>query len=145
MSHLTIARGMLALLCGMQGIGTLAIDLNQTHATNPLWPRHARFHLVWQAISYALLSMLEVVLILTPGPMQAPRFYLAAILAGVPMVGFLAAFVCRRLYGGALSDPNGIPPMKVAFRGSERGIDLSLIVEVAALLLIAGAVALFRT
>lgn len=105
MTHSAIARDLLALLCGMQGSATLAIDLNRTHATNPLWPRHARFHLVWQAVSYALLSLLEIALILAPGPFLELRFYLAAILACIPMVSSLAAFACRKIYGGLFSTP----------------------------------------
>jgi hypothetical protein len=79
-THLSIARDLLAVLCGMQGVATFAIDLNHTHATNPLWLRHARFHLVWQAISYALLSLFEVALVLAHGPFLELRFYLAAVL-----------------------------------------------------------------
>ena len=48
MTHQTVARVLLAALCGLQGLATPAIDLNRTHATNFLWPGHARFHIVWQ-------------------------------------------------------------------------------------------------
>jgi len=78
-THVSIARGLLAILCGAQGAATLGIDLNRTHATNPRWPGHARFHLVWQAASYAFLSLLEVALVLAAGPWPEQRFYLAAI------------------------------------------------------------------
>ncbi len=143
MTHAAIARLLLAFLCGAQGAGTLAIDLNRTHVTNPLWPRHARFHLVWQAISYALLSVLEIALILAPGPFREQRFYLGAILASMPMLSFLVAFLLRRLYGGALSDPSGIPPVTVVALSSELRIDLSLAAEVVALLLLLTILALF--
>jgi hypothetical protein len=92
-THVAIARGLLALLCGTQGVATLAIDLNRSHASNPQWPGHARFHLVWQVISYALLSLLEVALVLVAGPYREQRFYLAAILAGIPMLSCLVAFL----------------------------------------------------
>jgi len=99
MRLVAIARLLLAALCGGQGLATVAIDLNRTHATNPEWLRHARFHLVWQVVSYALLSVLEVALIVAPGPLERERFYLAAILAGIPMVSCLAAFFTRKIYG----------------------------------------------
>lgn len=143
MTHVEIARWLLVLLCGAQGAGTLAVDLNRTHATNPLWPRHARFHLVWQAIGYALLSMLEVALILAPGPFHEQRFYLAAVLATIPMLSCMAAFLLRRVYSGALSDPNGIPPVTVEAFGSEFHIDLNLAAEVAALFMLLAILALF--
>ena len=97
MRAVAIARLLLSVLCGAQGVATLAIDLNRTHAANPEWLRHARFHLVWQAVSYALLSVLEVALIVAPGPLERERFYLAAILACIPMVSCLAAFFTRKI------------------------------------------------
>jgi hypothetical protein len=141
---LTIARGLLALLCGLQGVGPLIVDLNHTHATNPEWPRHARFHLVWQATSYALLSVLEIALVLAPGPYREQRFYLTAILASLPMLGFFAAVIGRAIYGGALSDWNGILPARIIVSGCERQIDLSLVVEVAVLLMLLAICALYR-
>jgi hypothetical protein len=139
-----MARCLLALLCGAQGVGTLVIDLNRTHAANPRWTGHPRFHLVWQAVSYALLSLLEVALILMPGPLPNKRFYLAAILAGIPMLSFMAAFFSRKIYGGTLINPNGIPPMKMKWFDSEIQIDLNLATEVTALLMLMATVALFR-
>jgi len=141
--HSVIAQNLLALLCGIQGLATLAVDLNRTHATNPLWTRHARFHLVWQAISYAFLSLLEVALVLSPGPLREQRFYLAAILASIPMLSCFAAFVSRKVFGGALSDPNGIPPLRLAILGSDLQIDLTLAVEAMGLLLLLSIVVLF--
>jgi hypothetical protein len=143
-THIAIARGLLATLCGTQGAGTLLIDLNRTHATNPLWPKHARFHLVWQAMSYAALSLLEIALILAPGSFLVERFYLAAAFASIPMLSCLGAFAWRNTYGGALSDPNGIPPFRFAFFGPEFYIDLNLLAEVVALLLLVAIVALFK-
>ncbi len=37
MDHRNIARVLLSLLCAVQGLATLGIDLNRTHATNPKW------------------------------------------------------------------------------------------------------------
>jgi hypothetical protein len=143
-THSSIARGLLALLCGLQGLATLVIDLGHTHATNPEWPRHARHHVVWQVISSALLSIVELVLILGAGSFQEERFYLAAILASIPMLGFFAALIGRRIYGGALSDLNGIQPARIVVLGSELHIDISLVTEVAALLMLLAIVLLFR-
>ena len=125
-------------------LGTLVIDLGHTHATNPEWPGHARYHVVWQAISSALLSIVELVLILGAGPFREGRFYLAAILASVPMLGFFAALIGSRIYGGALSDTNGMRPARIVAFGSELHIDLNLVIEAVAFLMLLAIVLLFR-
>jgi hypothetical protein len=122
----------------------LAIDLGRTHATNPEWPRHARYHVVWQAIGTALLSVVELAILLIPGPLQPERFYLTAVLASIPMLGFFAALVGRKHHGGALSDPNGIQPARIVACGYEKHIDLNLLAEVVAFLVLLAIVILFR-
>ncbi|HEV2485772.1 MAG TPA: hypothetical protein VGT08_09590 [Terracidiphilus sp.] len=144
MTNQAIARGLLAVLCCLQGLATLAIDLNRTHATNPEWPGHARFHLVWQTAAFAVLAALEVLLVLATGPLQDQRFYLAAILAGVPMLGFFAAFIAHGLYKGTLSDPNGMRPLIITVRGSSLRIDLNLVAEICGLLALAAIFAIYR-
>lgn len=144
MTHQVIARDLLAGLCFVQGLATLAIDLNRTHATNPDWPGHARFHLVWQTATFAWLALLEVVLVLSAGPYQEPRFYLAAILAGTPMLGFFTALIGRRIYRGTLSDPNGMRPVTIAIRGSVFRIDLNLVTEAGGLMTLAAIALLYR-
>lgn len=144
MTSQVIARGLLATLCCLQGLATLVIDLNRTHATNPEWPGHARFHLVWQTSAFAWLAVIEVLLVLAAGPLQDQRFYLAAILAGVPMLGFFAAFITRRLYKGTLSDPNGMPHLRINVSGSILRIDLNLVAEICGLLALAAIVAIYK-
>lgn len=144
MTHPAIARVLLAMLCGLQGLGTLAIDLGRAHATNPQWTRHARFHVVWQVAGTALLSLLALAILLTPGRLQQERFYLAAMLAAIPMLSFFVAFIARGLYGGALFDPNGIPPLRISVLGSETRIDLNLAVEIFAIFVLVTIVELFR-
>jgi hypothetical protein len=144
MEHRIIARGLLSFVCASQGVATLAIDLNRTHATNPLWVKHARFHVVWQTISVFILSAIEVALVWWPGHWIEQRFYLAMILAGVPMLGFLAAFAFRKAYGGALSDPNGIPPLRIAIAGKILRVDLNLAAELVALIALGAIFAIYR-
>jgi hypothetical protein len=120
------------------------IDLNRTHATHPGWLGHARFHVVWQTANLAALSIFEIALILVPGPALKQRFYAAAILAAVPMLGFFMALFARRLYGGTLSDPGGMPPWTVRTRGRQLRIDLNVVAEILGLLSLAVIVALYR-
>ena len=138
------ARLLLALFCAIQGIATVVLDLNRTQATHPQWLGHARFHVVWQTGTVAFLSVLEVLLLCVRGPSMTERFYLAAILACLPMFGFFAALFARRLYGGTLSDPDGIPPWTTSFRGYTVRIDLNLAAVIAGIITVAILVALFR-
>ena len=75
---------------------TIMADLNKTHASNPLWTPHARFHVVWQVLSYSGIGLIALYLIWAGGPMQTERLYLAAALAVA-------------VYGGGLFDANGYP------------------------------------
>lgn len=134
MNHRTLAQVALSFLFVIQAIATVAIDFNRTHATNPLWPGHARFHLVWQSSTVVVLSVLGVLLIWHGGPYEDQRFYLATLLAALSPLGFLMAFTGRRLFGGTLSDPNGIRPARLRLFGSVRSVDVNLAAVVGALL-----------
>ena len=121
----------------VQAIATVVIDFNRTHAKNPLWTGHARFHVVWQSSTVVFLSLVELMLIWLRGSYDDQRFYLAALLAALSPLGFLTAFLGRRLFGGTLSDPNGIPPVRVTCFGSVRSLDLNLVAVLAALVSLA--------
>ena len=122
----------------------MAIDLNRTHATNPLWPAHARFHVVWQTANTAILALVELALLLTSGPLQQQRFYLAVLLASVPMLGFVAALISRTVYGSALSEPNGIPPAKIEAFGRILLVDMNLAAVLGGGLALVAIVAIYR-
>ena len=134
MDRTLVARLALSLLCALQAIATVAIDFNRTHATNPKWPGHARFHVVWQTLTVTLLAVVEVVLIWSG---RTGGFYLASLLAALSPIAFLVAFVARRLFGGTLSDPNGIPPAKVNLLGTVRSFDMNLVAVGVALMAVA--------
>ena len=134
---------MLTALAAGQGVAPLFIDLNQTHATHPLWPGHARFHLVSQTLSMTLAGAVEVALIWWPGPVLSQRFYLAAMLTAIPMVAFLAAMFSRRLYGGALHDPQGIAPGRIRTRNGVVEFDVNVVIITVASVLLIVAVLLF--
>ncbi len=144
MNCILLARISLSFLCAIQGMATLAIDLNRTHAANPAWTGHARFHVVWQSASVALLSVLELALIWMRGPYREGGFYLASLLAAVSPLGFLIACATRRIFAGALSDPNGIPPFRGTLFGVDISIDMNLVAVVAALLTVAAVLVLYR-
>lgn len=144
MNHHSIAIVLLAVFCGLQGAATVAIDLNRTHATHPGWLGHARFHVVWQTANLAVLSVFEIALILAPGPAMTLRFYLAAILAGAPILGFFIALFARKLYRGTLFDPGGILPWTLNVRGKQFRIDLNVVTEIIGLVSLLAIIAIYR-
>lgn len=144
MDHLLLARTALTSLCIIQAVATTAIDFSKTHATNPLWTGHARFHVVWQSSTIVLLSALEVGLIWLSAPFGAGRFYLAALLAALSPIGFFTAFLSRKLFAGTLSDPNGIAPVHVRLLGRVRSIDMNLVAVTLALLSLFAIVEIYR-
>jgi hypothetical protein len=143
MDHQSIARGLLASLCGLQGAATAVIDLSRTHATHPGWLGHARFHAVWQTANVVALSLFEMVLVLVRGPFMRQRFFIAVFLAGAPMMSFFVALFTRELYGGTLSDPLGMPVWIVGTRRRQFRIDLNVVAEIAGFMSLAGLVAIY--
>jgi hypothetical protein len=130
-------------LAGGQGVAPLAIDLNSTHATHPLWPGHARFHVVWQSFASFFLAIPEIVLLWWPGSGMRSRVILSAILIATSLCGFVVAAVSRRLYGGTFHDPGGIPPLRVGVAGHELHVDGNALAVAAGVLVLAAALLLF--
>lgn len=133
-----VSRLMLSVLAGGQGVAPLAIDLNRTHASHPLWPGHARFHVVWQSFASFFLAVPEVALLWWPGACLTFRFGVSAVLIASSLLGFLAAAAGRRLYGGSFHDPAGIRPLQIGSRkadGNALAITAGLLVLLTALLL----------
>ena len=135
---------LLTAFCILQGLGTIVLDLNRTHATHPQWLGHARFHVVWQTATAAALAIVECALLWISGPAEATRFHLAAVLASLPMLGFLAALFTSRIYGGTLSDPGGIPPLGVSVAGRQITVDLNLVAVITGLVVVPALAALYQ-
>lgn len=144
MIYQAIARDLLAVLCTLQGLVALAIFLNTNHANSTGWPGHARFHAVWQGVSFLALAILECALVFERGPFQTERFYLAAILTGIPMFGFLVAFAGSHLYRGVLAESHAVPPAAFRLLGVELILELNLAAELLATLMLILIVLLFR-
>src|SRR6202042_1908945 len=68
-----IARILLSLAALGYGLATIKADFNKSHATNPAWTPHARFHVVWQVSTYAGFGLLALALIWAPGPYSIAR------------------------------------------------------------------------
>lgn len=100
------------------------VDFNETHSTNPDWPPHARFHVVWQVLAQTSSALLAVALIwLLPSTLN---FLLAIGLNYIWLFCFLFAMVGIPLYGGSLADPRGVPPIEFKLFGKPMEIDRNL-------------------
>src|SRR5579875_710685 len=107
-----LARILLTLATLGYGFATVIADFNRTHATNPRWTPHARFHVVWQISSYVGFGLLALALIWWPGPLAVERLYLALLMAAIVYAAFFAAVLAMPLYGGGAYDDNGYLPFK---------------------------------
>jgi hypothetical protein len=118
-------------------------DSNETHATNPGWDPHARFHVVWQVSSYVYIAILALYLIWTAGTATWP-LWLATWLAAFVYGGFWTAVLSRGIYGGTLiSLKNPVPAFNWNIAGKKLQTDanvtlfapLAILVVICALLL----------
>lgn len=126
MDTMLVAQVLLTLVTlGYSAIPTLA-DFNKTHATNPLWTPHARFHVVWQVSSYLGLAAIALALIWWPGPLAIDRLWLVTGLAVAIYGGFYAALFSMKLYGGTNYDENGYPPAYKTIFGKRIGFDANI-------------------
>lgn len=146
--HILIARILFTLMTAGWGIATVFADFNQTHATNPKWTPHARFHVVWQILSYVGFGLLAFVLIWWPGPLAVERLYLVALMGAIVYAAFFAALVAMPIYGGAAYDDNGYKPFKApiplfanAWDVNITVFSIQLVIFLAGLLAVSGAFA----
>ncbi len=118
-------------------------DSNETHATNPSFPGHARFHVVWQVTSYIFLAGLALFLIWTAGDDTGP-IWLAAIIAAGAYGGFWTALLSRPMYEGKLqSEVNPVPAFQWNLLGRRFKTDANVtIFSIAVLVLALGVIAL---
>jgi Family of unknown function (DUF6640) len=105
-----LARVLLTLVTAGYAFATIKADFNKTHATNPKWTPHARFHVVWQITSYAGFGLLALALIWWPGPAATERLTLVAVMAAIVYAAFFVALFTMPIYGGAAYDDNGYRP-----------------------------------
>jgi hypothetical protein len=122
------ARILLTLVTAGYSVVTILADLNKTHATNPKWTPHARFHVVWQVSSYVGFAMLALALIWVPGPEATARLYVASAFALIVYTGFFVALLTMKLYGGRTFDDNGFQPVTMRVANRSRLMDMNVAV-----------------
>src|SRR5262245_27495857 len=114
LDRILIARVLCTLMSARYAFLTVDADFNKTHATNPEWTPHARFHVVWQISSYIGFGLLALALIWWSGPLAVERLYLVALMGAIVYAAFFAALIALPIYGGAAYDRNGYQPFQGA-------------------------------
>ena len=93
------------------GVGPFIIDMNRTHLWHPAWPGHARFRLLWAAVSQLAVAGLALWLVWGAGGDAVWRCRLALGIGLAMNSGFWVALLFRKTFHGTLHDPQGIPPL----------------------------------
>ncbi|MEH3153941.1 MAG: hypothetical protein PGN29_00845 [Gordonia paraffinivorans] len=104
-----------------------AADLNRTHATNPRWVAHARFHVVWQVATHVGIGVIALVLTWVPLGPAGWRVGAAMAIAAVVLAGFFVTAATMPLYSGEIADPNGYKPVTVPGMGRRLSLDQNVL------------------
>jgi len=138
-----LARILLTLVTIGYGFITVFADFNNTHATNPKWTPHARFHVVWQISSYVGFGLMALALTWWPGPYAMERLYLVALMGAIVYIAFFVAVFAMPIYGGATYDDNGYLPFAAPLPIIARKWDVNITAfSVLAAILVAGVVSI---
>ncbi|MCE9648457.1 MAG: hypothetical protein K8R18_02430 [Parvibaculum sp.] len=124
--QLLVPRLLFTLVAVAISVGPIFADFNKTHATNPLWTPHARFHVVWQVLSQTGVSAIILYLLWTDVADYATHIAVAALLNYVWGASFYTTLASMKLYGGALKDVNGIKPFRFNIFGRIHLVDTNL-------------------
>ncbi len=82
-------------------------DLNRTHATNPNWPSHARFHVVTQVVTTFAIGVIALWYLWTPTIDRSTGMAISVVLSFAVLGGFFVSAMFKSLYSGELSDKEG--------------------------------------
>ncbi len=118
------AKTLISLVALMTAFGPMKADFNRTHATNPLWTPHARFHVVWQVLCQAGVAMFIVYILW--GTDFPGHVILAAMMNFNWIVTFFLTLANMKRFEGSLKDVNGIPPFRFNIGGTVRLVDTNL-------------------
>src|SRR5215510_12877325 len=113
--RILIARLLFSLVTVGWGVLTVVADFSRTHATNAAWTPHARFHVVWQVLSYLGFGLLALALIWWLGPLAVERLYFVALMAAIVYAAFFVSLIAMPIYDGAAYDENGYQPFEAPF------------------------------
>ena len=124
LDSLLISKVLLTLICIGFGTITPLIDFNESHATNPLWTGHARFHLVWQVNAMIITAIFSLFILWVFYSIQ--NHLIVILLNYLWIISFYATIFSINLYDGELNDINGVPPVILSISGKRYEIDRNI-------------------
>lgn len=104
------------------------VDLTETHVFHPAWTPHSRMHMVWLLGTNTSIAVLALYFLWFHKASRAFGVRLAGILGLCVYGGFWLSALTVSLYGGALSDKGGVPPIM--------GMDTNVVVFLSAVLIL---------
>ena len=132
-----IGRVLMSLATLVYGVIPPIVDLTETHVFHPDWTPHSRLHMVWLLGTNSAIAVLALYLLWFHKANRAFGVRLAGTLGLCVYGGFWLSASTASLYGGAVSDKGGVPPIM--------GIDANVLVFSIALLVLLVGWALART
>ncbi len=121
LEYVFIAKILISLIFLGFGLVAPLIDFNESHATNPLWTGHARFHLVWQVSAMILTSVIAFLLLWFFESFIS--LIIVFSLAYLWIFSFFVSVNSMKVYDGKLNDINGVPPIEMNFANKKIVID----------------------
>lgn len=95
----------------MYGLIPPFVDLTETHVFHPDWVAHARMHMVWLLGTNSTLALVALYFLWLYKENSSFGITLAGVLGSCVYGGFMLSAATISLYGGALSDEGGVPPI----------------------------------
>ena len=123
-----IGRVLMTLATLLYGVLPPFVDLTETHVFHSEWTPHSRLHMVWLLGTNSAIALVALYFLWFHKANRAFGVRLAGILGLCVFGGFWLSASTTSLYGGALSDKGGVPPIM--------GMDANILVFSFALLLL---------
>jgi len=108
-------------------VGPLIADLNRSHAANPAWPSHARFHVVSQTLAGSMIGFAALFFLWSGRVDLSLGICIATVLSLTVLGSFFVALFSAPIYGGSGNAGSGIALISVCrIDGNVANFGLSL-------------------